>query len=515
MNRLNIIIFLIVIHISTLAVAIKPQKHNIIVILADDQGYCELSSFLKYADKKSLHVNDIPALKEMLKSEGGKEAVQVCFDAVKKATPNLDRIAGKGVRFTNFYAAPTCAPSRTALMSSQYPQRMGIYANRDAELGVPPSVNFPVKIFSEAGYKTGIFGKWHLGHKPGQHPNDKGFDTYFGYDRAHTEKYGSKILYRNRKNVPAVGWLCDQITDEALDFLDKSAAEEKPFFMFVSYCEPKPPCPKPPQEYMDHINSGSFVVDSHFGSLYGMDVGIGKILYKLKQMGADENTMIIYASDNGLNKGVYLQHPDHRKKEGNPKAMQRVSIPGNGPLRGCKWTSWDGGVKTPMFAYIPGGKSGESSELLSIMDIMPTALDYAGITTDLPLDGKSFMPLLTGVSAEEKRTLFWASMDAITLGGAGLEEFKKTSDEFKAIKRKQDDYFCSWYVRSAQWKLVGWNGEKPFLFNIVKDPGEHYDLANDNHDVVKQLRKEFLAWMKENKEPLVTNKETWLKLFEN
>jgi uncharacterized sulfatase len=503
--------------IPTLTVGNKPQKRNVIVLLADDQGYCELGSFLKYADKKSLHVKDIPALKEMIKSEGGTEAVQACFDAVKKATPNLDRIAGKGVRFTNFYAAPTCGPSRTALMSSQYPQRMGVYANRElAELGVPVSVNFPVKTFSEAGYKTGLFGKWHLGHKQGQHPNDKGFDTYFGYDLAHTEKYGSKILYRNRENVPAVGWLCDQITDEALEFLDKSAAEKKPFFMYVSYCEPKPPCPKPPREYMDHINSGSFVVDSHFGSLYGMDVGVGKILDKLKQIGADENTMIIYSSDNGLNRGVYSQHPDHRKKEGYPKAMQRVSIPGNGPLRGCKWTSWDGGVKTPMFAYIPGGKPGESTELLSIMDIMPTALDYAGLTTDIQIDGKSFKPLLTGDSTEEEeRILYWASMDAITLGDAGLEEFKKTADEFKAIKRKQYDYFCSWYVRSAQWKLVGWNGEKPLLFNIKKDPGEQKNLAIDNHDVVKKLRKKFLDWMEENKEPLVTKKETWLKLFEN
>ena len=162
----------------------EEKRKNVLLFISDDQGYCELGSFLKFADPDTLQPKGKDILKGMLKTKGGREAVQVCFDAVKKATPNLDRIAAKGVRFTNFYAAPTCGPSRAALMSAKYPQRFGAYSNTELSdgAGVPPSVGFPVKAFADAGYRTGIFGKWHLGRDAGQHPNDRGFDTYFGYD---------------------------------------------------------------------------------------------------------------------------------------------------------------------------------------------------------------------------------------------------------------------------------------------------------------------------------------------
>ena len=505
-----------------LGVSAFGAPKNVLLIISDDQGYCELGSFLKFADPETLQPRMKDVLAEMLESKSGREAVQVCFDAVKKASPNLDRIAGKGVRFTNFYAAPTCGPSRASLMSAKYPQRFGAYSNTELSdgSGVPPAVGFPVKAFADAGYRTGIFGKWHLGKEEGQHPNDKGFDTYFGYDRAHTDKYNSPHLYRNRTKAKAEGWLCDQMTDEALGFLESCDTEKKPFFMYLALCEPKPPSPAPPQKYMDAINSGSFVVDSHFGSIYGMDFNVGRVLDKIKAMGADENTMILFASDNGLNNGVWRETPDYRKKDGlEPKkhpAWPRVPIPGNGPLRGGKWSAWEGGVRTPMFAMIPGGTSGESKALQHIMDLMPTALDYAGLTTDLPLDGKSFLPQLTGTSKGDKdRMLFWAHLDAIPMALDGHPELQAMDEEFKSMKkRRQIDYFASWYVRSGKWKLIGWNSDAPLLFDVSNDPGEYKNLASKHPETVSELRREFLKWMEDNKEPYVGKKEIWQKLME-
>ncbi len=506
----------------TLPGAGEPRKPNILLILSDDQGYCELGSFLKFAEPDNLQPLRKDVLSEMLASNGGREAVQVCFDAVKKATPNLDGIAGQGMRFTNFYAAPTCGPSRAALMSARYPQTFGAYSNTELSdgAGVPPSVGFPVQAFADAGYRTGVFGKWHLGREEGQHPNDKGFDTYFGYDRAHTDKYDSPHLYRNKTKAKAEGWLCDQMTGEALGFLEQCHTEKKPFFMFFSLCEPKPPSPAPPQKYMDAISSGSSVVDSHFGSIYGMDVNVGRLLAKIKAMSAEHDTMILFASDNGLNNGVWREQPDYRKKNGQePKkhpAWPRVPIPGNGPLRGAKWCAWEGGVRTPMFAYVPDGRSGESNALQHIMDLMPTALDYAGIKADLPLDGKSFLPQLTGTSeGDPGRTLFWAHLDAIPMAFDGHPELQGVEEEFKSVKkRKQIDYFASWYARSGKWKLVGWNDAAPLLFDISEDWGEHRNVAAQYPEVVSELRRAFLDWMKTNKEPYVGKKEIWQRMLE-
>jgi len=517
MKQIGMLLLLL---LAVTAQGAEKGRKNVLLIISDDQGYCELGSFLKFADPDTLQPKGKDILKGMLKTKGGREAVQVCFDAVKKATPNLDRIAEKGMRFTNFYAAPTCGPSRAALMSARYPQRFGAYSNTELSdgTGVPKAVGFPVKAFADAGYRTGIFGKWHLGRKAGQHPNDKGFDTYFGYDRAHTDKYDSPHLYRNKTKAKAEGWLCDQMTNEALGFLDQCDTEKKPFFIFFSLCEPKPPSPAPPKKYMDAINSGSVVVDSHFGSIYGMDYNVGKLLKKIKTMGVENDTMILFASDNGLNNGVWRETPDYRKKNnkqstGKP-AWPRVPIPGNGPLRGAKWCAWEGGVRTPMFAYTPGGSSGQSGALQHMIDLMPTALDYAGVKPDVPMDGKSVLPQLTGDSkGDPKRVLFWAHLDAIPMAFDGHPELRPVEKEFKAKKRRHVDYFASWYVRTGNWKLIGWNSEKPLLFDVTADPGEYKNLAAQHPEVVSNLRKDFLKWMKENKEPYVGKKEIWQRMM--
>jgi len=168
-----------------------------------------------------------------------------------------------------------------------------------------------------------------------------------------------------------------------------------------------------------------------------------------------------------------------------------------------------------MFAYVPGGVAGESAALQHIMDLMPTALDFAGLETDLPVEGISFLPLLKGESVgDSKRTIFWAHLDAIPMALDGHSELQAMDQAFKSKRRKQTDYFASWYVRSGKWKLIAWNRDIPLLFDVSADPGEYKNLAAQYPEVVSDLHKEFSAWIHTTEQPYVGKKEIWLQLLQ-
>ena len=498
------------------------QENNVLILLSDDQGYCELGSYMDFASATNLG-SHLAGKYQAIKTCTDKEApIGVCFEAARKCMPNVDALANQGVRFTGFHAAPTCAPSRAALMTGCYPQGFGVYSNDDVieggSEGISSEVKFPVKLFREAGYLTGLVGKWHLGmKKPGQHPNDRGFEYFFGFDRAHTEKYNSKILYRNRENVPAVGWLADQISDEAIDLVHRASKEQRPFFLYVAYNEPHGPTPRPPQQYIDHFKSGSDVVDVHFATIYGMDQGIGRILAELKKNGQLENTLILYGSDNGLAQGPY--HHGFSAIDG----VYTVGVPGNGPLRGCKWTPWEGGVRVPFIAHLPGGNAKTSKAQVSIMDVMPTALDYAGI--EIPatykLDGKSFLPILEGNSdGEPGRTIFWAA-DALSpypdLYPGWGSEYKILSETLKINTQNRiprpERHPMSWYVLTSEWKLLGWDTLPPALINMITDPYEREDVSKEHPEVVAKLRHEFDNWIMKQKAPVNYSRKQWAKIL--
>jgi uncharacterized sulfatase len=497
------------------AAAGAAEQPNILLILSDDQGYCELGSFMDFANPDRLGAKNADQLKQIKTCTPTQAPIDVCFAAARKCMPNMDRIAAQGMRFTSFYAAPTCAPSRAALLSSRYPQRYGVYSNDDLEgkfgKGFPSGVEFPIRLFQQAGYMTGMVGKWHIGIDAGQHPNDRGFDYFFGFNRAHTEKYGSKILQRNGASVPAEGWLADQISSEAVAFVQRAEQAKKPFFLHVAYNEPHGPTPRPPQQYIDCINSGSDVVDVLFSTIYGMDCGIGRILAQLEKSGQLANTLIFYGSDNGLAQGAY-----HRGFSVREDAYL-VPVPGNGPLRGCKWTPWDGGVRVPFIVQLPGGQTGSSDALLSIMDVMPTALEYAGIPVpdSYQLDGKSFLYVLRGTqSAEKERVLFWACDSQEPFGDfspdyADLLKQRKSSEPSKVRAAK---YPPAWYVRTPKWKLIGWDKIKPALIDIQNDPGERNDLSAQYPEVVRHLSSQFKLWIDQQAAPLVYPEIHWSTL---
>ena len=376
--------------------------------------------------------------------------------------------------------------------------------------GLPVGLSLPVELFQSSGYLTGLSGKWHLGQEEGQLPNVRGFDFFFGFDRAHVMKYDSPRLLKNGKSTPAKGWLADQISDEAIEFLGMAEAQEKPFFLYVAYNEPHGPMPDPPQPYMDAINSGSKNLDGYFGMIYGMDAGIGRILEKIEAMGELENTIILYGSDNGKNRGTYLSPFEMRTD------FFGVPVPGNGPLQGCKWTPWEGGVRVPFIVKMPGGVSGSSDMLLSMMDVMPTVLDFADI--DIPesmqVDGRSFLPLLTGDDLAE-RTMFWASdsqMPYIDISKERSKALHAKYDERPKHKIRSGNFPPAWYVRTEKWKLMGWDDEEPVLFDMQNDIGETTDLSREHPETVRDLKKQFAAWLDQQQPPVVFPMEQFEKL---
>jgi uncharacterized sulfatase len=500
-------VWVLVLSLLMCAAAAQAKRPNVLVIVADDQGYCELGPYMDFADPDTMGAKRIDEWKKITECTPEQAPIDVCMEAARKCMPTMDRIAAQGLRLTDFRAAPTCAPSRAALMSACYPQRFGVYCNDDLEgqfgKGLPVSVDFPVRLFTEAGYRTGMIGKWHLGDLPGQWPHQKGFEYFFGFNRAHTEKYGSKILHRNDESVPAEGWLEDQISNEAVAFLERALDGDRPFFLKVAYNVPHGPMPRPPQQYIDYINSGSDIVDVYFATIYGMDCGIARMVDKLEKAGELDNTLIFYFSDNGQARGPY-----HYGFKVNKEAYL-VPVPGNGPLQGCKWSPWEGGVRVPCIVRLPGGQTGSSDKLLSVMDVLPTALDYAGIElpAEMKLDGVSFLPELHGEKMED-RTIFWASDSQEPFGNFGPEHDALLDDVHRLYEQKDIEVRAarhppSWYVRTEKWKLMGWDLIDPVLIDMENDIGEHHNLAAQYPEVVSDLKKQFAGWFAQQADPLV------------
>lgn len=516
-SRTAILLLILVLMYPLHASAKRP---NIIVIISDDQGIAELGAYADFAHPDKLQARNIDELRQITEITDVEVPIEVALEAARKCMPNMDRIAAQGTRFTSFYAAPTCAPARGAMMTARYPQRYGVYCNDDIEgrhgKGFPVESKFSVKLLADAGYSTALIGKWHLGSRRGQHPNDRGFEYYFGFDRAHVAKYNSNMLFRNREKAEPEGWLEDQISNEAVAFLERAEKDPRPFFLYVAYNVPHGPIPPPPQEYMDYFSSGSRAVDVYFGTIYGMDVGIGRMIEQLEKMGELDNTLIMYGSDNGLARGVYhfgFEADDERERFFSP-------IPGNGPLRGCKWTPWDGGVRVPFIARVPGGIEGQSSDALqSIMDVLPTSLEFAGIPApdDYAFDGRSFLNVLReGPPDPDERILFWASDSQVPFGDFSpeFEQLQRRMQAMGPTDIRAARFPPAWYVRTSRWKLLGWDTIEPVLIDIRNDISELNDVSASYPEVVRELSGKFAEWFSEQAPPLVYPLNHWEKFKE-
>ena len=408
-----------------------PRKPNIVFILADDLGYGDLG----------------------------------CYGQKRLATPNLDRLAAEGTRFTQAYAGSTvCAPSRCALMTGRHIGHARVRGNHSPEIGLESGETTVAKVLRQAGYRTGIFGKWGLGgpDTAGQ-PNDQGFEEWFGYlSQLHAHDYYPTHLWQNREEFFLPGnmggkreqYAHDLFTPRALSFVERHRGE--PFFLYLAYTVPHAnnELGRSTGNGMEVPDFGPYArenwpaVEKGFaGMVHRLDMDVGRVLARLKELGLEENTLVFFASDNG----------PHREGGHDPDFFGS-----RGPLRGIKRDLYEGGIRVPMLARWPGRvPAGRvSDQAWAFWDFLPTVAEVAGMTPPSGLDGISMLPAILGRSQRNHEYFYWEFHE----GG-----FKQA-------------------VRMGDWKGVRLKVHGPLeLYNLQDDPGEQRDVASRQPEVVARI----------------------------
>lgn len=433
-------------------------RPNIILVFTDDQGYGDVG----------------------------------IYGATDIRTPNLDRMAAEGIRFTSFYAQPVCGPSRAALLTGSYPIRVAEPGNTKSPNTVPHSREITIaEGLKSAGYVSAIIGKWHMAgegeqpwdfappplppgrpggkgpFKPELMPNAQGFDYFFGtpMHNGYTKEVDNRRfiveLMRNSEVVesPAdVDLLTKKYTEETIKFIQKH--KESPFFIYLSHNMPHHP----------HGASESFRGKSSRG-LYGdaieeIDWSMGQINKELKRLQLEKNTLVIFTSDNG------------------PETIRNLGgkIGDAGPLRGGKYSNWEGGIRVPAIMQWHGKipKGVVSEEIATTMDLLPTFMKLAGgtIPDDLVIDGKDISPLIfdqPGARSPHQSFYYYSltKLQAVRVGRWKL-----------VLPRKADSPHTLWLGKYMD------TVEKPLLFDLEADIGEQHDLSGERPDVVSALMNE-------------------------
>ena len=407
------------------------RSPNVLFILADDLGYGDLG----------------------------------CYGQKLIFTPNLDRLAAEGMRFTQAYAGSTvCAPSRCSLMTGLHTGHATVRGNKKPEVGIRSSEATVTSVLKQAGYETALFGKWGLGGPgTGSVPNTRGFDHFFGYlDQLHAHNYYPEHLWENQNEYFLTANWFDQrkeyapdlFTLHALDFL--KVRRQRPFFMYLTYTIPhadnelgrlKGNGMEVPENSL-YTNRDWPDVEKNFAAMISrMDADIGRILEQLRQSGLDRETLVFFSSDNG----------PHKEGGHEPDFFHS-----RGPLRGIKRDLYEGGIRIPFLARWPGRvpAGSVSDQVIAFWDFLPTAAEVAGVPLPAGLDGRSFMPALMGMPTTPHSPLYW--------------EFHEGG--------------FSQAVRVDDWKGVRKNvGEPIELYDVKADCGEVENIAPKHPDVVREL----------------------------
>jgi len=410
--------FLVALTLLVHSMAIAQIKPNVVLILTDDQGWGDLS----------LHGN--PLLE----------------------TPQLDNLAKGGKQLTNFYVSPLCAPSRASILTGRYHLNTGVLSVSKGLEVMDGDETTLAELFKANGYNTGIFGKWHNGQHYPNRPTDQGFDEFLGFCAGHWSNYFNTQLEQNGKMVKTKGYITDVLTNAALEFM--SVNKDKPFLCYIPYNAPHSPHQVPDKYFNKYKAKG---VDNELASIYGMveniDDNVGRILRYLKEHNLEENTIIIFLSDNGPNGVRY-----------------------NGMMKGIKGTVHEGGTRVPFFIrwknHIPEGQTNETPT--GHIDIYPTLLELCNLRpiTGKPLAGVSLASLLLNDTAsfDTHRKLYTHVNFMVIPAGLNSGGF-----------------------RYNQYRFV-YDKDKPQLYDLLLDPEEKTDLSRVKRDITTQFLNDYIAW---------------------
>lgn len=396
----------------------SSTKPNIVIILTDDQGWGDLS----------IHGN------------------------TNLQTPNIDRLAKGGARFNNFFVSPVCSPTRAEFLTGRYHPRTGVYSTSAGGERMDLDEQTIAQVFKAAGYSTAMYGKWHNGMQYPYHPNARGFEDFYGFCSGHWGDYFSPQLEHNGKLVEGKGFIIDDLTDKAIQFIEDN--KESPFLLYLPYNTPHSPMQVPDRwwnKFKDkelELRHGDeedlLFTRAALAMCENIDWNVGRLMERLKALRLEENTIVLYFHDNGPN-----------------------SLRWNGGMKGRKGSTDDGGVRSPLFIRWPGkiepGKN--IASISAAIDLLPTLTDLAGIDplVKKPLDGMSLKPLLLESQPAWPDRMIFNHWDG------------KVS------------------VRTQQYRL----DHSRKLFDMQRDQGQRQNIANQMLPVAEKLSAEVQRWREE------------------
>ena len=407
-----------------------------------------------------------------------------CYGSDDLHTPTIDRLARDGVRFTQAYAHTVCCPSRAALLTGRHPQRSGVNSWTQNNINGPDGVNMALEevtlaeMLKDAGYRTGLFGKWHVGSHRDFGPMKQGFDEFFGIRNGFIDNYnhyflhqkGFHDLFEGTTEVFKDGeYFPELITERALEFIDRN--EENPFLLYIGYNIPHYP-EQALEEHTELYKDLPMPRRSYAAIMTTTDHYMGLIMEKLDDLGLTENTIVIFQSDNGhsIEDKAGLIMDDHNS--GLPKGHYYSAHGGGGNTGkwlGAKGAFLEGGVRVPAVVSWPAGlpKGEVRDQAVTIMDWLPSLAEWCD--ADLPaaeLDGRSLQPVIDSAEAPSAHSVIY----------------------FQWQKK--------WAVREGDWKLL-MAGKVPQLLNLADDEPEAKDYFADEPDIAASLRARYDAWAKD------------------
>lgn len=384
------------------------------------------------------------------------------------STPNIDKLAAEGIRFTNAYAAHSlCTPTRAAFMTGRYPARttVGLIepltgSPKDSAYGLSKNDPSIASIMKANGYTTMLVGKWHLGFKKEFSPNENGFDYFFGFHSgaidyiSHVENGNKPDLFENDSLIEVNGYMTDMLASKAASLISKK--HTAPFFLVLNFNAPhwpwQAPTSRPYQDTMDFRVGGSKEI--YMEMMRSLDNAIGTVMQALEQSGLAKETLVIFTNDNG---------------------GERFS--NNGVFSNSKGSLWEGGIRVPAFVRWPGKiKPGTSTSQMAItMDWSATILAAAGasIPGSATLDGIDLLPICKGERDQVERTFFW-----------------------RTFQRKDQQA-----IRQGRWKYLKVEADE-YLFDIINDPSEKYDQKNKQQQVLQEMKATYASWQSSVLKPI-------------